>query len=136
MGQNKKTPTSPKSGGGEAKKNIIRNNFTLHQIKKLIGKKLLLMWPSLVISIQTKNSSKLIRTKILDIPKDSTSLKNLVITAMCSGGLLYVIKGAETFLAIGSISYKELDNIKNTNINVLIIQYPKLNKKEIKDLIN
>ncbi len=115
------------------KHNFIKNNFNLYQIKRLIGKKLLIVSSLIPITIQMKNSSKIIKSKILDV--SGNSIKNLIITTTCSNGILYVIKNVENFLAISSISYKEIDSLQNTNINVVIVQYQKLSKKEIKDII-
>jgi hypothetical protein len=116
------------------KSNIVKNNFTIYQIKKMIGKKLLLIHPSINAPIinQYKSVSKNIKEKILDT---NNSSKNLILTATCNNGVLYIFKNAETLLAINSISYKELESNKNIDVNVIIIQHPNLTKQEVKDLI-
>ncbi len=116
------------------KSNIVKNNFTIYQIKKMIGKKLLLIHPSINTPIinQYKAISKNIKEKILDI---NNSSKNLILTATCNNGVLYIFKNAETLLAINSISYKELESNKNIDVNVVIIQHPNLTKQEVKDLM-
>jgi hypothetical protein len=111
--------------------NIIKNNFTIYQIKKMIGKKLIIPWPGSVITIQEKNLSRNTKNKILD----AVGKKNLVITTFCSHGVLYVIRNMDIYLALNLISYKELEGMNN-EINVTIIQYPKLSKSEIKSILN
>ena len=119
------------------KYNIIKNNFTICQIKKMIGKKLLSISPLIISNIQDKNSSKNIKVKILEgLTDKSKSAKNLIITTVCTNGILYVIKNIDIFLAINSISYKELETFKNNDINVVMLQYPQMSKSEIKELIN
>lgn len=113
----------------------IKNNFSMYQIKKMIGKKLLLPWVGLNINIQIKNSSKVIKSKILE-NMSTNSVKNLILTTVENQGILYVIKNLETYLAINSVSYKEMESMQlSENINIIIIQYPKLSKSDIKLLI-
>lgn len=119
------------------KYNIIKNNFTIYQIKKMIGKKIILISPLITADSNHKNLSKIIKSKILENISDiKLGVKNLIITTVCSNGILYVIKNIEVFLAINSISYKELDTYKNNNdINILVLQYPQMPKSEIKEII-
>ena len=125
---NRKSPTK----GTIKSSDIIKNNFTMYQMKKMIGKKLILLWSGIDITIQDKNSARLTKTKILE----TTTKKNLVITTFCNQGVLYVIRNIDIFLALSTISYKELEISKCNDVNVIIIQYPKLSKSEIKELIN
>lgn len=114
------------------KSNIVKNSFTIYQIKKMIGKKLIIMHPSITNSNQYKVLSKNIKEKILDT---NNSSKNLILTASCNNGVLNIFKNIETLLAINSISYKELEANKNIDINIVIIQHPNLTKQEVKELI-
>jgi hypothetical protein len=120
--------------------NIIKNSFPIQQVKKMIGKKLIVPLPSLTVTVQEKNSAKLIKTKLLDVEinkneKSTTKKKNLILTAMCNNGVLYVFKNIDMFLAINSISYKELNDGVGDNITVIIHQYPKLTKTELKNFM-
>lgn len=121
-----------------------KNSFPLQQVKKMIGKKLILPLPSLIVSIQEKNSAKLLKSKILEAysvdKSDKSKKKNLVLTTMYNNGILYVFKHIEVYLAISSISYKEMangvgGNCVGDNIIVIVQQYPKLTKMELKTLL-
>lgn len=110
----------------------VKNSFSIYQIKKMIGKKLLIIHPIISAHNQLKSSSKNIKEKILD---NTNSAKNLVLTATCNSGILFVFKNIDTFLAINSVSYKELESNKNIDINVVIVQYSNLTKQEVKELL-
>lgn len=108
----------------------IKNQFSLYQVKKMIGKKLIVLPPNLVMTIQDKNNAKLLKQKIIESGK-----KNLILTVMCNQGIMFLLKNIDIFMAINSISYKELENDNINNIIVNIIQYPKLTKNEIHALL-
>lgn len=126
---------------------IIKNSFPICQIKKMIGKKLIIPWPSLVITTQDRNNAKIMKAKIIefslandtnDVAKHITTKKpkHLIITAMCNNdGILQVFKNIDVLLAINSISYKELSDGIGKDIFITIHQYPKLSKTEIKTLL-
>ena len=124
----KKTPPSSQ----ENLRKPIKNTFTLYQVKKMIGKKLIMPWNNITISIQDKNSSKFIKSKVLE----TSTKKNIILTTMCVQGILYVIKNIDMYLAIHSISYKELEDFNCNDISVIVIQYSKMNKTEVLNLIN
>ena len=121
------------------KVHIIKNSFPIYQVKKMIGKKLIIPWNSLIISIQNRNAAKIIKTKIIESYKNDTSSnkkqKTLVLMAICNNGVLQVFKNIEIFIAINSISYKELNEGVGNNINIIIHQYPKMTKNEINKLL-
>jgi hypothetical protein len=102
----------------------------MYQIKKMIGKKLLLPWSNLNVSVQDKNLARTIKTKILE----TSTKKSVILTAMCNQGVLFIIKNIDVFLALQAISYKELEESKCNNLSVVVIQYPKLTKAEIIEL--
>ncbi len=127
---------STRANTSKEKSPITKNSFPLYQIKKMIGKKLIIPWTSLTITIQDRNSAKLMKAKILEASSaDGKKVKNLLLVATCNNGVLQVFKNIDAFLAINSISYKELNNGVGSNINVLIHQYPKLSKNEIRTLL-
>ncbi len=117
----------------DAKIQVIKNNFSIYQIKKMIGKKLIVIYPLIVVSIHDKNAAKLLKTKINEQVDKKT--KNLTLNAMCNGGILYVFKNIDVYLFINSLSYKELDSGSGNNINIIINQYPKMTKAEIKKML-
>ncbi len=114
---------------------FIKNIFPLEQVKKMIGKKLIIPISGLIITIQDKNNAKVLKTKILEnISEKVVKSKNIIITVMYNGGILNVFKQIEVYLAICSISYKEMANVGD-NIMITIHQYPKLTKTELKKIM-
>jgi hypothetical protein len=113
------------------KHNIIKNSFTIPQIKKMIGKKLLTHHPSINISVKEKNNAKLMKVKFIeDIGKKS---KNIILTVSCSNGILYVFRNLDIYLMLCGISYKELEEPVLANTVITVLQYPKLTKIEINE---
>jgi hypothetical protein len=119
-----------------SKYDIVQNIYTLQQIKKMTGKKLIISHSSVSVSVQIKNRAKFIKSEMLksEAKSDKSLPKKVMITTMCSDGILHVFKNMEVFLAINTISYKELSEIQN-DIIVCVIQYPKLTKTEVKELL-
>lgn len=133
---------SDKSSIHNEKPAFIRNSFPIQQVKKMIGKKLIIPMPNMPINIQDKNSAKLLKTKILEEKNTSSpsaahigKKKNLIITAMYNNGVLHVFKHIDIYLAINSISYKELAAGVGDSITVIIHQYPKLLKSDLKKIL-
>ncbi len=128
-----------RSEDGKANKEKItytKNVFTLQQVKKMIGKKLIVLMVNRVVTVQDKNSAKILKAKILEqhsIEK-SSKCKNMIITTMYNDGILYVFKNIDIYLAIGYISYKEMVGIGDT-ITVIVQQYPKLSKSDLKKIM-
>ena len=111
---------------------VIKNTFSVIQIKKLIGKKLIVVWKGIIITNEIKEKAKKTKEKLLESFKKK---KVVSITAMCISGILHVIYGIDILLAIMNISYTD---IKKYNIGVCyieIIQYPKLPKDDIQSLM-
>ncbi len=116
---------------------FTKNTFPLQQVKKMIGKKLIVPMPNLIVTIQDKNNAKILRSKIMDSAQEktaSTKQRNLVLTTMYNVGILYVFKHIDVYLAISSISYKDMNAIGDTTL-VVVQQYPKLTKHELKKIM-
>ena len=115
-------------------KPYIKNNYTIYQIKKMIGKKLIILYPTINIKLMYKNLAKENKKKILEtIFKNN---KNIVLSAVCIKGIIYIISNIEYYLTINSISYKEIEQYSlNKFINIVIIQYNDMQKKDIKEIL-
>lgn len=112
-----------------------KNTFNLMQVKKMIGKKLIVPWKGLNIPPQElKDKAKKIKKKIIDSVSQKGT-KKLVLTTVCINGVLNIINGLERSNAISMISYKEIQKLNMSDIKVVIVQYPKLSQTNIKNLI-
>lgn len=136
MSKNENKQNSP----SKEKVTFTKNSFPLQQVKKMIGKKLIVPLPNLIVTIQDKNNAKILKTKILEMFKSDKSdknvkKKNLIITTVYNNGILHVFKHIDIYLAISSISYKEMSDGVGDNILVTVQQYPKLSKSELKKLV-
>ena len=94
------------------KSKSVKNTFSLIQIKKLIGKKLILPWKGIIITDEIKQKSKQTKEKLLESFKSG---KKISISVMCVSGILHVIFGVDILLAIMSIPYTD---IKKNNIGL------------------
>jgi hypothetical protein len=113
----------------------VKNTFTIIQVKKMIGKRLIVPWKGLNIPPQElKENAKKIVKKIVDSTFDKGS-KKLVLTTICINGILNVICGLERSTAISMISYKEIEKLNTSEILVVIIQHPKMSQANIKKII-
>jgi hypothetical protein len=113
----------------------VKNTFTIIQVKKMIGKKLIVPWKGLNIPPQElKENAKKVAKKIVESSAQKGS-KKLVLTTVCINGILNVICGLERSTAISMISYKEIDKLNTSEIRIIIIQYPKMSQANIKNLI-
>ena len=114
----------------------VKNTFTLIQIKKMMGKKLIVPWKGLNTSpASLKDESKKFKKKITDSVKDPTGAKKIVITTVCINGVMNVISGLDRAVAISLFSYKELEKNSISDIKVVISQYPRMSQADIKNLI-
>jgi hypothetical protein len=112
----------------------VKNMFNLLQIKKMLGKKLIITWKGLNIHAhELKEESKKMKKKIMEF--GSKNAKKIVITTVCLNGVLNIISGVGRAGAITMISYKEIQKLNLTDIKVVIIQYPKMSQTNIKNLI-
>lgn len=114
---------------------IFKNTYDIFQIKRLIGKKLLILWKDSLNNKEKIYQSKKIKDILL---KDTTDKnKNIVFSAVCDNGILHVISNIEYYLALVSISYKEIETSSICkSISITIIQYPKMPISDIKVLIS
>ena len=110
------------------KTKAIKNTFSLIQVKRMIGKKLLLLHKTISVTDELKNKSKLLKEKLIESFKKN---KTCCISAMCSNGILQVIHGAEALITIMSISYTDIKAHNISECPIEIIQYPKLTKGEL-----
>ena len=117
----------------------VRNTFTLIQIKKMLGKKLIIPWKGLNSSpAELKEEAKKSKKKIIESLKDgdkAQSSKKLVITTICINGVMNIIGGLDRAVAISLFSYKELEKNSISDIKVVISQYPRMPQVDIKNLI-
>jgi hypothetical protein len=112
----------------------IKNTFTIIQVKKMIGKKLIVPWKGLNTPPQElKENAKKVAKKIIE--SSSQGAKKLVITTVCINGILNVICGLERSTAISMISYKEIEKLNTSEICIIIIQHPNMSQANIKNLI-
>lgn len=113
----------------------MKNTFNLLQVKKMICKNLIVPWKGLNIPPQEiKAQAKTIKKKIIDSISQKGS-KKIVLTTVCIKGVLNIINGLERSAAIAMISYKEIQKLDMSEINIVIIQYPKMSQTNIKNLI-
>jgi hypothetical protein len=115
------------------KQKSVTNTFSFVQIKKLIGKKLIIPWKGIIISDDIKQKSKKIKEKIIENAKVCRQ-KNITLSSMLINGILHVIFGIDVLLAIMSISYTEIKKY-NIESNIDVIQYPKIHKLDIHKLL-
>lgn len=112
----------------------VKNTFSLTQIKKLIGKKLLILWKGIAITNEMKNKVKQTKDKLIDIFKSGK--QKVSISTMCISGILHVIFGAEILLAIMNIPYTDIKKYDIGSYNIEVIQYTKIPKSGLQQLIN
>jgi len=113
----------------------VKNTFTLIQIKKMIGKKLIVPWKGLNTPPQeVKDNAKKVKKKIIESLSQKGS-KKIMLTTVCINGVLNIISGMERSMAISMISYKEISKHNMSDIRVVIVQYAKMSQANIKNLI-
>ena len=114
----------------------VKNTFNIIQIKKMLGKKLIVPWKGLNNSpVALKEESRKFKKKILDSVKDPHGVKKIVITTVCLGGVMNVVSGLERAVAISMFSYKDLEDDIISDIKVVVSQYPRMSQADIKNLI-
>lgn len=128
-----KTPTYKKQTDKEQKP--IRNQFNMIQIKKLIGKKLLIPWKWITITDKMKKQSQEVQKRLISLAKDK-NYKTIVMTATSINGVFIVIKGIERYMAINSTSYKTIKNNNMQHFKITLVCYPKLTQSKIKEMIS
>lgn len=113
--------------------NGTRNSYDICVIKKLIGKKILIPAKGMLATSKVKSDAKAAKTQLLS--KDGC--KNLVMHVVCINGTMHIINGYHNYLALSSITYKDIDmheQLKRTEIK--IVQLPKVSNVELQQLID
>ena len=113
----------------------VKNIFILLQVKKMICKRLIIQWDGLnVPPHEIKMKTNNIKTMMLK-SSSKKGIKKLIMTAVCINGILNIIGSLESLMAIVSLSYKEIQKTGISDMKIVIIQYPKLSRRDIKKLI-
>lgn len=125
--------TSAKQTKSTKKKKSTKNTFDIVQFKKMIGKGLITVWNGLVIDKKAISEDiKKVKEKIL-----SKSIKSIAMTGYTNNGVLYIFSGIDRLLGINGVSYSDLKKAQlDSEIEIIINQYPKLTKEEILSLIS
>lgn len=104
-------------------------SFPINQVKKMIGKKLIVIHPFINILRTHRDMAETIKEKF-NVEKNKK--KSMVMFAMYNNGIWQVYKNIEIFIAITYISYKDMEN---TNISVTINECPKISRSELQKLL-
>jgi len=107
----------------------VRNTYNLLQVKKLIGKKLLIPWKNVSILNETKHNAKKVKKTLM-----TSRGKKLVIITSCINGVLNVIEGVEKYLAITMLSYSDIKKYKLEDLEIIVIQYPHMKINDIRKM--
>ena len=110
-------------------KKLVKNTYTLLQVKKMIGKKLIIPWKNISIMAESKDKAKKLKRILLKNPG-----KRLVIIASCMKGILNVVDCIEKYLAITMLSYSDIKKHKLEDFEIVIIQHRHLKAIEIKKM--
>lgn len=120
------------------KNNSVKNTYDMIHIKKLIGKKIIILSKIIIVNDNIKKNTKIMKEYILN--KDnycSKKPKQIIMHAILSNGILNIIGGVSFYLAINTISYKDIEQHPHlNNIDIKIIQYPKITQTNIKKIID
>jgi hypothetical protein len=129
--------SSKKSPKNSPKKTVkfIKNTFSIIQVKKMLGKKLIILWKGIpVASSVVKENAKKIKDSI--ISSNNEKQKNIVLSCVCLNGVLNIINGSDRILAISNISYDEIKKKNISDLNITILQYPKMSQLDIKKFVS
>lgn len=103
---------SPKA---KKKKKPITNTFELTQVKKMIGKGLIIPYKGADLALNQE-----LKNKIL-----SKAIKSIAITGFLSGGIIYIFEGVDRLTALNAVSYAEIKKTE-LEIDIYINQYSSL----------
>ena len=118
------------------KNNKICNIYDLCTIKRMIGKKIIIPAKELVLSADIRADAKHCKHILLN-ESFQEHHKIITIYVMTNNGIMYVINGYSYFLAINSISYKELERHPSlSNLEIKIIKVPKVSSIDVLKLID
>lgn len=119
------------------KQQATRNVYDICMIKKFIGKKILIPAKGLLITPKIRDEAKLIKAALLVQEPQSKLPKSIIMHVICIQGTMVIVNGYSNYLAIGSISYKDIetnDALKHTEIK--LVQYPKVSNSELRILLD
>ena len=103
---------SPKA---RKKKKPVMDAFELIQVKKMIGKCLIVPYKGADLSLNQE-----LKNKIL-----SKAIKSIAITGFLSGGIIYIFEGVDRLIALNAVSYAEIKKDK-LELDIYINQYSSL----------
>ncbi len=108
-----------------------KNSFTLVQFKKMLGKNLIGIYNGIIIDKKVINiEAKKIKETIIN-----GSIKQICMTGYVNdSGILYIFSGVEKLFVIANLSYSDIKKYK-LDIDICIIQYPKIDKTTIEKLL-
>jgi hypothetical protein len=108
-----------------------KNTYFLTQFKKMMGKNLVGVWNGIVFDKKAiVDDVKKIKDNIL-----LGLIKQISMTGYVSeNGTLYIFQGVEKLFVISNLSYSDIKKYK-IDIDIVIIQYPKLDKSTILKLL-
>ncbi len=131
-----KSPTSAKATFDPMqfiKQNGKKNTYDIYHVKKLIGKKIMMLDKGVLVGEAIKQDAKVLKEQLLI----GGSKKNIIIHAITFEGTLRVIGGIVCYAAICLISYQEIKSNSALNeLELKVIQYPKPSQVNIKRLID
>jgi hypothetical protein len=103
---------SPKA---KKKKKLITNTFELIQVKKMIGKGLIVPYKGADLALNQE-----LKNKIL-----SKAIKSIAMTGFLSGGIIYIFEGVDRLTALNAVSYADIKKVE-LEIEIYINQYSSL----------
>ena len=110
----------------------IKNTLKLLMVKKMICKNLIIIYrfsPAIYYNnLKTNDEIKIIKKSILE-----NKIKIPLLLTISINGVFNIIQEnhIKFLLALKSISYKEIKKLNIGNINIQLLTFPYLNKKEI-----
>lgn len=115
------------------KQNATRNSYDICMIKKFIGKKILIPVKGLLLTPKVKEDAKSVKHALLS----QTNQKNITMHAICINGTMHIVSGYSSYIAISSISYKDIEAntyLQNTEIKLVLL--PKITNANLKILLD
>ena len=111
------------------KKKAVKNTFDIVQFKKMIGKGMVKPWSGATDYKTAPEDIKKIKDKIIE-----GQVHTLGMIGYTNNGVLYIVSGSDRLAVVNSISYQELKKL-GLAVDCCIIQYAKLTKEEIQQIV-
>lgn len=110
------------------KKKSVQNVFDLIQLKKMIGKNLVIAFKG----AERLNDVQLTETNILALKNKilTNNVKVISLTGFLSVGVLNIFEGVDRLLAINAITYADIKKT-NLDIDIVITQYKYITPKDL-----